>query len=169
VTVRTDTGPTMVSGLFVVLSPEEVAGPTWKKALGGSGPGRFRGLVEFFFAVFPPSHLPRAVAPCSVSGQSPKTVLFNSENNDCKIHLNEECPMQPRRKMDGTRGNTPPATISPTSIRNARLADDFPLSAAQKRAGFLGWSKALMPVQTHRVSGGSSVCGGRGAGLEELN
>jgi hypothetical protein len=77
--------------------------------------------------------------------------------------------MQPRRKTDGTRGNTPAATISQTAIRNARLADDPSLSGAQKRAGFLGWSKALMPARAHRVSGGSSVCDGRGTGLEELN
>jgi hypothetical protein len=92
VTVRIGGDTTTVFGLLVILSVEEVAGPTWKKALGGSGPGRFRGLVEFFFAVFLPSHLPRAVAPRSTSGQSPKIALFNNENDDCKIHFQEENP-----------------------------------------------------------------------------
>ena len=152
-----------------IVAIKEVAGPSWKEALSGSGPGRFSGLVRFFFVVFLPSRLPRAVAPCSASGQSPRIALFSTANNDCKVHFKEENPMQRIRKTDGARGNTPVATISKTILRNTPIPDDPSLPVARKRAGFLGWSKGLIPTQVHRASTGTGISGQRGTALKELN
>jgi hypothetical protein len=151
-TIRTHGGMTTAFGLFVVLSPEEIAGPSWEKALSGSGPGRFRGLANFFFAVFPPSHLPHAAAPRSASGQSLRIALFSSKNSDCKIHFKEENPMQRIRKTDGVRGNTPVARNKKTILKNTPMADSPSLSVARKRAGFLGWSRRSIPTPIDRAS-----------------
>jgi len=168
-TVRIDAGSTTARGLFVVLLPEEAAGPSWKEALSGSGPGRFSGLVKFFFVVFLPSQLSRAVAPCSTSGQSPKIALFSSKNSDCKIRFKEENPMKPIRRTDGTRWNTPAAKISKSTLLNTPIADNPSLPVARKRAGFLGWSKGLMPTPIHQVSSGRRGSGRRGVALKRLN
>jgi hypothetical protein len=169
VTVRTDASWKTVFGLLVILSVEEAAGPTRKKALDGSGPGRFHGLVKFFFVVFLLSQLSRAVAPCSASGQSPRIALFSTENNDCKIHFKEENPMQRMRRTDGARGNTPATAISHSAIRNIPRADDPPLSVARKRAGFLGWSKGLMSTPIQRAPGGSCASHRHGTALTKLS
>jgi len=148
---------------------KEVAGPSWKKALSGSGPGRFPGLVEFFFVVFLPSQLPRTVGARPTSGQSPGITLFSTENNDCKIHFKEESPMQRMRRPDGARGNTPATKITKTILRNPPIAHDPSLSVARKRAGFLGWSKGLMSTQIHRTSTRTGISGRRDVALKELN
>ena len=145
------------------------AGPSWKEAVSGSGPGRFPGLVELFFVVFLPSRLSCAVAPCFASGQSPRIALFGSKNSDCKVHFKEENPMQRMRRTDGARGNTPTARSETTILQNTLMADNPSLSVTRKRAGFLGWSKAMMPTRIHRAPGGSSVSRWRGTPLKELN
>jgi len=38
----------------VAVSLAAATGPSWQKARGGSGRGRFRGLAEFIFPVFLP-------------------------------------------------------------------------------------------------------------------
>jgi len=146
-----------------------VAGPSWKEAISGSGPGRFPGLVNFFFVVFLPSQLSRVVPPCSASGQSPGIALFDSRNSDCKTHFKEESPMQHTRRTDVARGNTPAAKVSQSIIRNIPLADDPRLPAARRRAGFLGWSKGLMLTGIHGAPGGSGVSGRCGVALKRLN
>jgi len=72
-------------------------------------------------------------------------------------------------KTNGAGGNTPAARISKTTILNAPLADDSSLPVARKRAGFLGWSKGLMPPPIHRVPSGGSGSGQRGVALKRLN
>jgi hypothetical protein len=152
-----------------IVAITEVAGPSWKKALSGSGPGRFPGLVKFFFVVFLPSRLPRAVTPCSASGQNPGIALLSTENNDCKIHFKEESPMQRMPRTDSARGNTPAAQMTKSILVNMPMTNNLSLSAARKRVGFLGWSKGLMPTSIRRASGGSRVSGRRGVAVKELN
>ena len=116
------------------VSVAEVAtGPSWQKARGGSGRGRFRGLADSIFVVFLPPWLPPGFHPAFSKRPGHKTIVFSSDNRVCKIPFREESRALALHEMNEARRNTKLTTICQKDLRNPSCAVGAPFGAALKR------------------------------------